>query len=96
MLLLFLYFTFRYAVTRTDGVQQVVNHNTNPSTNRITTTWNGLSPCRAYTFTVQCKIQGEDCQGESLTFYAATLCSSKYILSDFNNVSVKPAIACIN
>ena len=74
MLLVFICFKFRYVVTRTDGVQQIVNHSNNPSSDRITTTWNGLSSCRAYKFTIKCKIQGEDCQGDHLTFYAVTTC----------------------
>ena len=64
--------TFRYEVTKTGGVQQVVRHDNNPSSNRITITWSGLSPGVIYTFTVQCKIQGEDCQGDPLTFTAST------------------------
>ena len=76
----FIYFTFRYEVTRTDGVQQVVNHSNNQSSSRITTTWDGLSSCRAYKFTVKCKIQGEDCQGDPLSFYATTLCSRMYTI----------------
>ena len=77
-------------MNRTDGAQQVVSHNTNPSSNRVITTWSGLSSCTAYTFTVQCRIQGEKCPGESQTFYAATLCSSKYIILDFmNNLELK-------
>ena len=85
---------FRYEVNRTDRAQQVVSHNTNPSSNRVITTWSGLSPCTAYTFTVQCRIQGEECRGESLTFYAATLCSSEYILSNFRYLIVKFVLAC--
>ena len=60
-------------MTRTGGgVKQTVSHNTNPSSDRITTTWTGLSKWTTYTFTVQCKIQGEDCQGDPLTFTATT------------------------
>ena len=65
-------------MTRADGVQQVVSHSNNPSSDRITTTWDGLSAGTTYTFTVQCKIQGEDCQGDPLTFTATTRsCSGK-------------------
>ena len=74
---IYTYFTFRYEVTRNDDVQQVVSHETNPSSNRITTIWIGLSAGTTYTFTVKCKIQGEDCQGDPLTFTASTLCSCK-------------------
>ena len=69
----FLYCTFRYEVTRSGGgVAQTVSHGTNPSSNRVTTTWTGLIQWTTYTFTVQCKIQGEACQGNALTFSATT------------------------
>ena len=59
-------------MTRTDGVQQTISHDKNPSSNRISTRWTGLSQWTTYTFTVQCKIQGEDCHGDPLTFSAKT------------------------
>ena len=60
-------------MTRTDGgVAQTVSHGDNPGSNRVTTTWTGLKKWTTYTFTVQCKIQGEDCQGNALTFTAST------------------------
>ena len=60
-------------MTRTDGgITQTVSHDANPNSNRTTTTWDGLSPRTTYTFKVKCKIQGEDCQGNSLTFTATT------------------------
>ena len=49
-----------------------MSHNANPNSNRITTTWDGLSPGVTYTFTVQCKIQGVDCQEDPLRFTATT------------------------
>ena len=71
--------TFRYIITRDGGsYPQTVSHDTNPNSNRITTTWSGLSPGVVYTFTVQCKIQGEDCQGDPSKFTASTTpCLSK-------------------
>ena len=73
---------FRYKVTRADGIQQTVSHNNNPSSSRISTAWDGLSSCKTYRFAVQCKIQGEDCQGDPYTFTAATSCYGLYILLD--------------
>ena len=74
-----MYQPFRYIITRNGEItQQTVSHDTNPNSNRITTTWSGLNPGVTYTFTVQCKIQGEDCQGDPLTFTATTRsCSGK-------------------
>ena len=67
-------------MTRADnGVKQAVGHDTNSSSNRITTKWDGLSPGATYTFTVQCKIQGEDCQGDPLRITGSTSCSCRYI-----------------
>ena len=58
---------------RTDeGIKQTVSHNTNPSSNRITITWDGLIQWTTYTFTVQCKIQGEGCHGNPYNFSAST------------------------
>ena len=71
---------FRYEVTRTGGVQQTVSHSNNQSSSRISTTWDGLSLCTTYTLMVKCKIQGEDCQGDPLTFTANTSCLSMYTL----------------
>ena len=59
-------------MTRTDGTTQTVGHANNPSSSRVTTTWNGLSQRTTYTFTVKCKIQGEDCQGDPVSFFAST------------------------
>ena len=73
---------FRYIITRNGEITpQTVSHDTNPDSNRVTTTWSGLSPGVTYTFTVQCKIQGVDCQGDPLTFTARTSCTSKLVFS---------------
>ena len=55
-----------------------------PSTERIKISWTGLKPGQTYTFTVKCDIQGEDCQGDPVTFTATTTsCSSMWIFQLF-------------
>ena len=51
--------------------QQTVSHN-GSSSSRISTTWSGLSPGVTYTFTVTCQLQGENCEGDPVTFTATT------------------------
>ena len=36
------------------------------------TTWDGLASGETYTFTVTCQLQGEDCEGDPVTFTAST------------------------
>ena len=67
------YFAIRYSVMRTGlDEPQVANHTTDPDSTRIVTTWTGLNPGETYTFTVICKIQGENCPGTPPTFTAKT------------------------
>ena len=73
--------SFRYIININGASSpQTESHDTNPNSNRITTTLGGLNPGVTYTVTVQCKIQGVDCQGDPLEFTAATRpCSSKLV-----------------
>ena len=55
--------------------QQTISHS-DSSSSRISTTWSGLTPGVTYTFTVTCKLHGEDCEGDPVTFTVTTkLCS---------------------
>ena len=62
---------YRYSVQRSGSSKsQVINHDSDST--RVVTTWTGLSPQQSYTFTIICKIQGEQCPGISPTFTVST------------------------
>ena len=52
---------------------QIEDHDST-SSSRISTTWTGLTPGQAYTFTVICQLpMNEDCEGVPPTFTASTV-----------------------
>ena len=62
---------YRYSVGCSDSSEsRVINHDSGST--RVVTTWTGLSPQQSYTFTIICKIQGEQCPGISPTFTVST------------------------
>ena len=71
MFVAMLYAYYRYLVRLRDSSQsQVINHDSDST--RVVTTWTGLSPQQSYTFTIICKIQGEQCPGTPPTFTVST------------------------
>ena len=68
-------FSLSYIITRSgDSSPKTVYHTNDVSLSRISTTWDGLAPGETYTFTVTCQLQGEDCEGDPVTFTASTCC----------------------
>ena len=62
---------YRYSVQRSGSSKsQVINHDS--GSNRVVTTWTGLSPQQSYTFTIIYKIQGEQYPGTLPTFTVST------------------------
>ena len=69
-------YLFSYTITISGGsAQQTISHN-DVSSSRILTTWSRLNPGETYTFTITCELQGEDCEGDPVTFTATTLSCS--------------------
>ena len=81
-------FSLSYIITRGGASSpKTVNHTNDVGSSRISTTWDGLVPGETYTFTVTCQLQGEDCEGDPVTFTASTCCG-KVIL--FNCDQIRP------
>ena len=79
--IIFFKYSFRYIITRIgEPSPKIIDYDEIPSSERITTSWSGLRPGRTYTFTVECEVQGEECQGAPVTFTVTTAsCSSMWI-----------------
>ena len=81
---------FSYTIARTgENTEQTVNHADYSSSRKISTTWDGLAPGETYTFTVTCQLQGEDCEGDPVTFTASTKsCSGQLLIFNCDIVLV--------
>ena len=79
---------YRYTVQLSgSSVSRVINHNSDST--RVVTTWTRLSPQQSYTFTIICKIQGEQCPGIPSTFTVSTTrnCPGRCELSCSDNTN---------
>ena len=94
--LLIVMLSLSYIITRSGGSSpKTVYHTNDVGSSRIFTTWDGLAPGVTYTFTVTCQLQGEDCEGDPITFTASTCCGKVILfICDLIRPRIKLFIDC--